>query len=327
MLDFREIKYVLAVADTQSFSKAAELLYISQPSLSQYIQGIEKNIGLQLFDRRKKPISLTRAGFEYVKTARLMLHNQKELMRKLEDMSNLKVGQLSIGIVSQRGVYFLPKVIPLFKEKYPGIEIKLFERNSGYELEDALVRGKVDLIIVSLPLYNSNIYYETITEEKLYLAIPPEYDIDRFTRIDKNKKRGILLENFSKEQFILMPNKMKLRKLANTLCSSAGFIPNIILETYNIYTAQHMVAEGLGVTFLYETLIFHDNYKKRPIYIPFQEKTLSVPLVLASSRYELSNATQAFISLVKEIYSNPSFVGNRSVVYTNWTSFGKDQEV
>jgi DNA-binding transcriptional LysR family regulator len=88
-----------------------------------------------------------------------------------------------------------------------------------------------------------------------------------------------------------------------------------------------MVAEGLGVTFLYETLIFHDNYKKRPIYIPFQEKTLSVPLVLASSRYELSNATQAFISLVKEIYSNPSFVGNRSVVYTNWTSFGKDQEV
>lgn len=309
MLDFKEIKYVLAVAETKNFSKAAELLHISQPSLSQYVKKIEDEIGLQIFDRSKKTVILTEIGSEYVRTARLMLRQQKELKQKLEDIMDLKRGHLSIGIVSQRGVYLLPKIIPLFQKKYPGIKISLIERNSGYELEEALVRGEIDLIISSLPLYNDNIAYEIITEEKLYIAIPPHYDINDYIFTDKNNITQVAMEKFISEKFILMPVKMKLRKLADKLCARAGFSPDVILETYNIYTAQHMVAEGLGVTFVFETLILRDIYKTRPNYIPFHEKNFSVPLVIAISNFEYANkASQAFIALVKEIYSKDTIV-------------------
>lgn len=305
MLDAKEISYVLAVADARNFSKAASHLHISQPSLSQYIQKIETDVGFPLFDRNKRPLVLTDIGEEYVKAARDFSQQRREFEQQIEDMMQLRHGHVSIGIVSQRGVYLLPKIIPIFKKAYPGIEVSLLERNSGEELEEALLQGEVDLIITSLPLYSGKLNHQVITKEKLLLAIPPSYPAEEYC-VRENGRRKIRMERFAKEPFILMPPKMKLRTLADAVCGAAGFMPNVILETYNIYTAQHMVTEGLGVTFLFDTLRLGGKYRVAPTYIPFDDDALTTPLVIATANCNYTKkATCAFIDTLKNFYKHP----------------------
>lgn len=303
MLDFRELIYITTVAETKNFSQAAARLKISQPSLSQYIQKVEEEIGSPLFDRSRRPMILTTVGEEYISTARKFIMEKKELEQKLDDLMNLRRGHISIGIISQRGTYLLPKVLPLFKNTYPEIEISLLEENSGYKLEKALIHGDVDVIISSLPLYHDDICYEVLTNEKLYIAIPPYYDVARYSLIDKEGNIGVNLQNLRNESFIMMPQKMKLRTVAEKVCKASGFTPKVILETYNIYTAQQLVTAGFGVAFLMETLKLGDAYRVTPLYLPILDKSLEMPLVISTGNHKYVNhATRAFIALIKEQY-------------------------
>ncbi len=123
VMDFKKLKYVLTVAEVQSISKAAAILYISQPSLSHVISNLEMELGIQIFNRTTTPISLTYAGERFVETAKEILNMNNKLKKEFSDISNARKGKIAIGIPSLRGSFMLPHILPVFHKEYPGIEL------------------------------------------------------------------------------------------------------------------------------------------------------------------------------------------------------------
>lgn len=145
-MDLDQMRYFIAVAECRSVTKAAQQLYISQPSLSRCIAAVEEEAGTLLLDRTSRPLSLTFAGQQYYATAKKMLELNDDLNRQLKDITDCSSGQIIIGCSSQRAAYTLPAVLPKFMERYPGIQIRTCEQDSSY-LEQALLKGQVDLVI------------------------------------------------------------------------------------------------------------------------------------------------------------------------------------
>ena len=178
-MDFKELVYILTVADLRNVTAAANHLFISQPSLSQTITKIESDIGVKLFDRTANPITLTRAGEIYIEHARSILNMSEDLTRQLSDLHAGYNGRLSFGIPIVRAGYMLPPVVAAFREQYPHIEIvplearsrKLLERVKKRELRFAILP---DLYPELVP-YAEDFTYQYICEEELVLVCPQPF--------------------------------------------------------------------------------------------------------------------------------------------------------
>ena len=130
-MKLRQFKYMIMVAEEKSFSRAAEKLFIAQPYLSQYIQKIEKEIGVKLFDRSCTPLKLTYAGEQFAKKARQILQLDSNLLQQMKDFTEERRGQITLGISPVRGAYILPIVLPAFRDRFPQVEISLYEGTSA----------------------------------------------------------------------------------------------------------------------------------------------------------------------------------------------------
>ena len=146
----QEMKYIYTVYQKGSFSKAAEALFMTQPALSISIQKVENEIGMPLFNRDKKPLELTEAGQLYIEKIRQIMHLENELSQQLNDLTDLKTGQLRIGGSHYFNSYILPPVIADFKKKWPGIDLELTEAGS-YELLTMLKDDLIDLTFNCTP--------------------------------------------------------------------------------------------------------------------------------------------------------------------------------
>ena len=146
-MDFRELTYITAVADERSVTEAAKRLYISQPSLSYILTKTEQELGVKLFDRKKTPLTLTYAGEVYVEHAKEILRIRDNMKRELSDIGHGKKGRINLGIPNERAGYMLAKVMPLFKEQYPNIEIHLVESRSA-ELVRNLLNDKIGFCVI-----------------------------------------------------------------------------------------------------------------------------------------------------------------------------------
>jgi DNA-binding transcriptional LysR family regulator len=309
-MDFRELQYTLKVAEEKSFSKAAQKLYIAQPSLSQYIHKIEQEIGVQLFDRSSSPLKLTFAGELYIETAKRILDLKDQLSQQMEDIANLKKGRLSIGLSSFRSTYIMPMLLPLFHEKLPGIEVVLHEGTS-VELENLALNGTTDITIATLPIQENLLSYEPILTEEVLIAVPPYYKmIENLNKIStaKNSYPEINLADLSKEPFILLKQNQKLHQIATSLCKQAGFKPKVILESESIEAAHALVAAGIGVAFIPDTLAKFKKVSSHPQYFSLKGQAPSRTVIIAyrKGRY-LSRPANEFINIAKEILTPSAY--------------------
>ena len=295
-MDFKQYEYVLMVAEEKSFSKAAKKLYISQPSLSQYISRIETNLGVSLFNRSSNPLSLTFEGHIYVETANRIMSMAGEMLKAFDDVKELKKGVLNIGVTPSKSNYPMPSILPFFKSKYPDIEITLAEETSE-ELEELIVNGHVDIAIMNLPITNENIAYEPMMREKILLAAPPDQKIlpvEQFQTVDI----GML----EKEQFILHKNGLRIRQITNNIFFGAGYKPNILLETRSIETSIRLAAAGLGFTFAPESTALYSGLLKVPKYYIVGSPPLTWDTALAYKKDAyMTKAARAFANVAKEV--------------------------
>jgi DNA-binding transcriptional LysR family regulator len=251
-MDFKKLKYVLTVAEMQSISKAAAVLYISQPSLSHIISNIEAELGVQIFNRTTTPISLTYAGERFVETAKRILNMNDKLTKEFSDISGMRKGRIAIGIPSLRGSFMLPHILPVFHKEYPGIETVLLEGN-GQQLEYFLLNGKIDLAFTIPHVSSKPIIHELICREKIRLAckkgyLSREYLVDGTENIvDLSKLKGI--------DFIMTKKGHTIRTLVDEILEKNGIKPNIVLETSNSGTAYRLATAGMGVCFAAEMTI------------------------------------------------------------------------
>lgn len=298
-MDSKEFEYVLAINEERSFSKAAKKLFISQPSLSQYINRLESQLGVTIFDRNTIPLSLTFEGELYIESIRAIMNIITNLHKNFEDISNLKMGRVNVGLTPSKANNPLPAILPAFKKLYPGIELIITEQNSS-ELEDLLTRGLVDVCLLNLPIKSKGIEYEPIIKENIYLAAPPDYIPPSY--VDKSEKYPqINISDIKDEQFILLHSGQRLRQIADSVFNEENIKPKILLETASIETSLRLSASGMGFSFVPSSSVRFAGLTNPPQYFKLTHD-LNWTLVIAyrEGAYK-TKAVKAFSEVAKKV--------------------------
>jgi DNA-binding transcriptional LysR family regulator len=252
-MDYKEFTYIQKIAELQNVTKAANELYISQPSLSYYLSKIEGQLGVELFNRNTNPISLTLAGEKYIEKGKQIIALNEELKQELMDISKMKKGRITIGIPRSRAYYMLPNILPEFREKYPYIELDLVETKSE-NIEDFLIKGKVDFVLMALPVKNKlndeHLDYQIINQEELVLVTKRG-----MLSQDQYDKDGIV--NFKKIKdipFILLGKGHGIRYAVDELFENHKYDPNVVLETTSNITAFRLASTGMAAAIVPEMM-------------------------------------------------------------------------
>ena len=264
---FQGMHYIYEVYKERSFSKAAQNLYISQPSLSAAVKKIENRIGSPLFDRSTSPVRLTDCGREYIRCAEKIMDIQNEFENFITGQNELQTGQLSIGASNLFASYVLPSCISRFTRRYPHVDIHLAEANSPI-LTERLLDGSLDLMIDSEELSENICARYPLFTDQVLLAVPEKYlparqpSPEPLTSADilENRHKNpddpqICLQTFEHAPFLLLRRGNDTRRCADMLCRQQGFSPDIILELDQQATAYHLACYGMGITFVSDTLI------------------------------------------------------------------------
>lgn len=297
-MEFRQLQYALQIAAERNFSRAAEKLHIAQPSLSQQLSKLEKELGVLLFQRNTSTVELTHAGAMFVDQAQKIMDAVELLRQEMSDISQLRGGKVIVGSMPITGAHLLPHVLPSFKGKYPDIEIALLE-DSSMNLEKLTAGGKTDLSLLALPLQEPSLTYEIIGEEKIDLAVPAGHPLAE--RIRKGKNASIRIEELSEESFIVLKKGQGFRKIVFDLCQKAGFEPKVVFESSNMETIQSLVATGMGITLVPRFISRSSRSEFVPVYLPLADPVPSRTLVIAYRRGRyLSKAAEAFIETFKD---------------------------
>ncbi|GGD64809.1 LysR family transcriptional regulator [Paenibacillus nasutitermitis] len=291
-MEFRQLQYVIQIAKEKNFSRAAEKLHIAQPSLSQQLSKLEKEIGVLLFRRTTNSVEMTHAGSVFVQKAQTILDSIEQLKQELDDLAHMRKGKLVVGSLPITGSHVLPLVLPVFGRLYPEIEIALVE-DSSFKLEQLTASGQTDLSLLSLPLHEPSLAWEPLIEEEICLAVPPEHPLAL-------ANKAVEINDLLHEPFVLLKKGQGFRQIAVELCEKAGFQPRVVFESGNIETVQSLVAAGMGIAFVPKMVARAKWYEFAPTYLPIAEPAPSRTLVIASrkGRY-LSKAAEAFIDTMK----------------------------
>ena len=302
-MEFKQFEYILMIDKEKSFSKAAKKLFISQPSLSQYVARLENQLGVSLFNRSTTPLTLTDQGEIFVATAASILKQLDDMKKNFDDFSNLKSGKLNIGLTPSKANAPLPEVLSVFREKYPGITVSITEGPS-LALEDMLIKGMVDICMMNLPIANPNIDYDEINKEKIYIAAPPDFSLPNENKEDGFNK--IRFKDIAKMPFILLRPEQRLRQFSEQVFAKAGVKPNIFLETSSIETSLRLSAAGMGFSFVPEHYLTSLNLETKPKYYSIIDNSFdwAWTLVIAYRRTAYKpNAVNAFAQVAKEVVS------------------------
>jgi len=283
--------YAIQIAAERNFSRAAEKLHIAQPSLSQQLSKLEKELGVLLFKRSTNSVELTHAGSVFVSRARQILDMTEQLQREMDDLADLRKGRVVVGSVPVTGAHVLPDVLPAFRAAYPDIEVVLVEETSK-RLEELTVSGATDVCLLSLPISDPALAYQPVIEEGIWLAVPPDHAL----AVAADRETPVPLARLREEPFILLKKGQGFRAIAHELCARAGFEPGIVFESGNIETVQALVAAGMGIAFVPHMVIRRDWSGRAPVYLPLEgQPTRTLVIAHRKGRY-LSNAAEAFIA-------------------------------
>lgn len=305
----RELIYVKTIADEGSISKAAQKLYISQPSLSHCVQRIEESLGAKLFVRSPTGLTLTYVGERYYSVATEILHIYSDFQLEVGEMNNLRSGRITIGMASFLATWLLPQLLPEFHRKYPHISIVLVEKNST-ELEAELAARHLDFAVMhsfanSSQQEKSSISFYPVSRSPFILAAPPGTTLGEHARKDPDSPLPVIdLAAVRDWPFVLVTPGRRIRQISDHILWQAGITPEVVLTTSSYETAHRLACQGLGLTFLplqYKE-IFQGPYSGEyfaidPAYSPYWDLCVAV----ARDSY-ISNAAQVFIHMLNSFF-------------------------
>ena len=277
-MEIRHFHYIRTIYEMGSISRAAEKLYISQPSLSQLLKSVEKKVGAPLFDRGSQPLRPTTIGQKYLETAQRIMELDTEFHRYVEDELGCAQGNLVVGSSPFRSTYFLASFLPEFQAAYPGIRLQLAEHTSK-RLEEAV-------IIATQPVDAKAFSFAELYSEEMVLVLPAGHELSKKYHLPKDCRGTLPLLSIGllkDTPFIQMHSEQKLHQQLLSLCEEAGF------------TALTLAAAGLGATLLPMTLLRSFQPKTRPCYAALPTRPRRHALVAWRKKAYLSHAARAFI--------------------------------
>ncbi len=242
-ITLKQLRYFDALAREQHFGRAAEMCSVTQPALSMQIQELESTLGLILVERTRSGIRLTAKGQEIATRARKLLADARNLVDYAAHSGGILSGALRLGIIPSIAPYLLPPVLPLLREKFPALELHVRETQTAV-LTEELLHGKLDVLLLALPIRDPEIDSRVLFEDRFLLAMPKSKKISGRVKATK--------EMVEHERLLLLEEGHCLRDQALTYCSLQHSSSVNTFGASSLSTIAEMVAGGLGVTLLPE---------------------------------------------------------------------------
>jgi DNA-binding transcriptional LysR family regulator len=241
-MELHQLRYFITVCREGSFTRAAERLYIAQPSLSEQIRKLETELGTRLFERLGRRVALTSAGEAFRPHAERALFEVEEARNRVGEVLQLRRGRVAVGVLPSVGARLLPGVLAEYRSAHPGVQVVLREENVSAHFEDMVHAGELDLAVIRLPLRRPDLDARSLIREPLVLLVPPSHPLPSVGSVDPATLRD--------EPFVAMKATYGLRDLLLQVCRRAGFEPRIAVETAQLEIVRGLVEAGVGVTIL-----------------------------------------------------------------------------
>jgi len=301
---FSKKDLIYTIYRERSFSTAAKKLFIAQPSLSLTVKKLEDKLGLPLFDRSTKPISLTEAGKEYIAAVEAIRQVEQSFQNYLERVDALEAGSLSIGSNQLLSSQVLPKYISAFTRKHPGLQLSLVDANST-ALETMLFSGQLDIVIDNHRLDPELYVQQHLTSEQLLLAVPAHFPENEEVRdlqlsygqvceLSAQSFTPVPLSVFRNIPFILMNRDNDTRKQTDTIFHKAGFEPQVLFELDRLVTLYAYIQNGTAASVVSDTLVRSCADNRNICFYPLPHSRRDIFVSCKRNKY-YSKAMSAFI--------------------------------
>lgn len=242
-IKLKDLRYLVAVADTGHFGKAAERCFVSQPTLSAQLKKLEEYLGVPLIERQPRGALLTPAGSEIVERARRIIEASDEVVDIARTHKDPLAGRLRVAFLPTIGPYLLPIVVPKLRKALPRLELMLYEYQTAPMLEK-LRAGELDLGILALPIEIDGLVTRPLYDEPFVVAAPANHPLA--------DKKQIRVEDLSGATLLLLEDGHCLRDQALDVCNRIDAEEKQDFRATSIETLRQMVAAGAGVTLLPE---------------------------------------------------------------------------
>ncbi len=245
-MEFHQLRYVCAIAETGSFSRAAERCQIAQPSLSQQVLKLEKDLGAKLFDRLGRSVRLTEAGRAFLPHARSILGQMETARSSVTDKCADVRGSVAVGVIPTIAPYLMPRYTTAFAKKYPEAKLRIVEETTPI-LVEGLRDLSIDLAILALPLRHKELELFPLRTEPLFVVLPESHP--------RAGAKSLALKELRGESFVMLRDGHCFRDLSIAACTHARVTPRIAFESGQFSSLFGMVAAGIGISLVPEMAI------------------------------------------------------------------------
>jgi LysR family hydrogen peroxide-inducible transcriptional activator len=288
-MELHQLRYFCAVAETGSFSRAAEHSHVSQPSLSQQILKLEAELGARLFDRLGRSVRLTEVGQAFLPRALSVLRELEAARGDVVESKESVSGPVAVGVIPTVAPYFLPAVLAAFAKLFPKSTVTVVEEITPVLLE-RLRAGSIDIAILALPVRGHEFEALPLITEPLFAALPRNH------RLSRNKT--VALGELRKEPFLLLRDGHCFRENAIAACDRARVSPRVVFESGQFSSLLGLVGAGVGVS-LVPAMAVDRRGQVRFVRISDPTATRTIGALTLRGR-SLSRAHHAFLSSLRQ---------------------------
>ena len=287
-MEFHQLRYVCAIVETGSFSRAAERCQVAQPSLSQQVLKLEEDLGAKLFDRLGRSIRLTEAGRAFLPHARSILHQMEAARAGVADKCADTRGGVAVGVIPTIAPYLMPRYTSAFAKKYPEAKLRIVEETTPI-LVESLRNLSIDLAILALPLRHKDLELFPLRTEPLFAVLPKDHP--------RAGVKSLALKDLRGESFVMLRDGHCFRDLSIAACTHARVTPRIAFESDQFSSLFGMVGAGVGVSLVPEMAI---DRNAGCCYVRISDARATRTIVAAVLRGRSFNRVQqAFLSGIK----------------------------
>jgi LysR family cyn operon transcriptional activator len=291
-IELRHLRYFLAVAETDNFSRAAERLSVTQPAVSQQIKDLEIMLDTTLFDRVGKRVRLTQAGMAFQEHARAVMQKMSDACRSVEQIDAVGAGRLDIGVIPLVDVAWMPQVIAKFRAHYPNVKIAVRELPAK-QIETEVEAGRLDMGIGLLPYSSASINYQRLCSVDLAVVV------DRTHRWSKRK--SVAAKELADEAVVLISEGFMLRQMIDDMFRRSRVRPNVMLELDTI-EAVLAVALSAGAATLLPRMVLaaRGDSELRAITLTGKNEAMDLGMIW-SFKSDRGPAAKAFAEMMAEL--------------------------
>lgn len=304
-INLREINYIVTIAQEGTITKAAQKLYIAQPSLSQALKKIEQETGVVLFTRVKNRLKLTAEGEAFVDAGIKINKILRDLENQFSELNQAKKGKLILGVPYLLGTLIASEIIPAYTSRYPQVELSIVESSSS-ELEQMLMEGAIDISVIPLPYKFDSFSFHPLLKSRMILLASKNSSLKQYAYHKKTLERFpyIDITRMNSAPFIIGQPGQRIRYINESIFKKAHITPNIVMTSRNQETIKRMVANDIGYTLIPEHyLSFSGSFDDLDCY--YLESNVDHEWIVSVAYYDpihLSVAMKSFLEITDQYY-------------------------